>query len=247
MAQRAFHGVAHNWFAQLNAAITAGDTSIVLKNSGALACPPVPFYAAIDTEAVRVTQVQTDTPSSGLDTLTVTRGELDSVAGAHSEDDWIQALIFTVAVTELQERLAAVEMLLAAAYGGGEGVMATSADRTQLKVVAQGTPDMTVQVNAGACIASEMPAALTSDTTTDAITAPVTNPRIDVVEIGVNAKSGATEVNIVTGTEAGSPSAPSVTSGYYKLAEIYCRVGMTSIKNTDDASNGYITDARRFL
>jgi hypothetical protein len=247
MAQRAFHGIAHNWFAQLNADVDSDDTTLVLKNSGATNCPAAPFYLVIGTEIVRVSNVEVDTPSAGLDSLAVSRAELGTVGAAHVEDDWIQCMILTVSVTELQERIAAMERLLVHAYGGGEGVFATSESRTQLQVVAQGTPDMTVQVNMGAGIASGMPVSLAANYDTAAIVAPVSNPRIDVVEIGVSEKSGATEINIVTGTEAGSPSAPSVTTGYYKLAEIYCRVGMASIKNTDDATNGYITDRRRIL
>jgi hypothetical protein len=239
--------VAHNWFAQLNAAIDDNDTSLVLKVSGATACPAVPFYFAIDTEAMRCTQVQVDTPTAGLDTLTVSRGELSSVAGAHSEDDYLQALIFTVSVTELQERLGAIERLLSASYGDGEGVMTVDGTRTQLKVVAQGTPGMTVRVTAGSAIASGMPASLAAYYDTAAIVAPSANPRKDVVEIGVNPKTGASEILVVTGVEGAVPVAPSVTTGYYKLAEVYCRVGMTSIKDTDDSSNGYITDSRRIL
>jgi hypothetical protein len=247
MAQLPFHGVTHNWFAQLNAAITSSDTSIVLKASGATAAPAVPFLAAIDTEGIRVTAVQVDTPSAGLDTLTATRGEMGTIAGAHLENDSIQNHIYTINLTETQHRLAAFERLFAAAYGDGEGVMAIDGTRTQLKVVAQGTPGMTVRVNAGSGIASGMPVSLSAYYDTTVIVAPTANPRIDVVEIGVNPKTGISGILVVTGIEAGSPSAPSVTTGYYKLAEIYCRVGMTSIKDTDDSTNGYITDARRFL
>ena len=125
--------------------------------------------------------------------------------------------------------------------------MILTAAEDELEVVAQGTPDMTVKVKDGAFIEAGQPGALTADTSSDAITAPTGNPRIDVVEIQTNAKTGVTAINIVTGSEAGSPSAPSVTSGAMKLAEIYCRVGMTSIKDADDSTNGYITDSRKVM
>jgi hypothetical protein len=246
MSQRSFHGITHNWFAQLSAAIDADDTSVVLKDSGATNCPSVPFLLACDIEAIRVTQVQTDTPSSGLDTLTVERAQLGTAGASHMEDDYVQNMIFAANLTETQERLATCERLLSYLLGGGDGVLVTSEDRTCLQVIAQSSPDMSVRVNAGACIAGGQPASLSAYYDTDNIVAPTANPRIDVVEIGATAY-GETEINIVTGVEGAVPAAPSVTSGYYKLAEIYCRVGMTSIKDTDDSTNGYITDSRRLL
>ena len=67
--------------------------------------------------------------------------------------------------------------------------------------------------------------------------APATNPRIDIVQI-----SNAGVVSRKAGTENASPTAPTADALNLKLAEVYCRVGQTSVKNTDDASNGYITN-----
>lgn len=245
MAQHSFHGISDNWFAQLNADITDSATSIVLKGAGAsTAVPSTPFYGVISAECVRVTVVASDTPSAGLSTLTVTRGEEGTSAAAHSEDDYMMNITQAVHVQELQRRLASLERAMLDYVGDTDGVL--GADDATLKVVAQGTPDMTVSVGAGSCISASQPAGLTTATNSDTVVAPVSNPRIDVVEIACAAKTGLSAINIVTGTEAGSPSAPSVTSGALKLAEIYCRVGMTSIKDTDDSTNGYITDSRSF-
>ena len=78
-----------------------------------------------------------------------------------------------------------------------------------------------------------------TDEDTSAISAPTGDPRIDIVQI-----SRYDVVSIKTGSESGSPSAPAVDANCMKLAEIYCRVGMTSVKDTDDSTNGYITDSR---
>ena len=112
-----------------------------------------------------------------------------------------------------------------------------------LKVTAQSSPDLTVQVSKGACFIAGV---LAGDTDGVAIlsgfAAPATNPRIDIVQI-----SNAGVVSRKAGAEAGSPSAPSVDANNLKLCEVYNRVGQTSVKNTDDASNAYITDARTHL
>lgn len=68
------------------------------------------------------------------------------------------------------------------------------------------------------------------------LTAPVTNPRWDLVEIDVQARA----LNIVEGTEAASPSKPAASTYGVPIAYIYHRVGETSIKTTDDSTNGYI-------
>ena len=91
---------------------------------------------------------------------------------------------------------------------------------------AQGTPDMTVRVKPGFGFCSSKYIRTTANEDTDAITAPTGNPRIDVVQI-----SHYDAITIKTGSEAASPSAPAVDANNLKLAEIYCRVGMTSIKD----------------
>lgn len=73
------------------------------------------------------------------------------------------------------------------------------------------------------------------------ITAPTTHPRIDVLCI---ASDGT--ITIVTGTEASSPVAPSVSD--FPLCQIYNRVGETKIVDTDDSTNGYVLkDLRVFM
>lgn len=69
---------------------------------------------------------------------------------------------------------------------------------------------------------------------TSTITAPTTNPRIDRVII--DAITGAVEV--VTGSEAASPSAPSIPSGKIPVAQVLLTPSTTEITNAD------ITDER---
>lgn len=106
-----------------------------------------------------------------------------------------------------------------------------------LKVEAQSSPNLTVKVSQGAALIS---GALTSSAAVASLTgfaAPSANPRIDIVQI-----STAGVISRKAGTENASPSVPSPDANNFKLAEVYNRVGQTSVKNTDDASNGYITN-----
>ena len=68
------------------------------------------------------------------------------------------------------------------------------------------------------------------------ITAPVSNPRIDLVTI--SSSTGA--LSIVDGTEAASPAAPACPAGSAPIAQIALSVGQASIINSN------ITDVRTF-
>ena len=84
---------------------------------------------------------------------------------------------------------------------------------------------------------------LSAATQSATIAAPAANPRRDLVQ----ARLATWDVSVKTGTEAASPSLPSVDTDCIALAELYCKPGMTSIKDTSDGTNGYIIDARQFL
>lgn len=240
MARLEFHSVVNNLYATLNATINSAVTSLVVSAATA-DYPTVPFKVDIDSEILRVSAVALDTPSAGLDTLTVARAQDGTTAASHTAAARASQNPYASQVSELQFRNAAMESALVASFGGGEGVPGNPAG-TQLKVVAQGSPGMTVVYTAGACIVSGQFAWLYTNTNSSTFTAPVGNPRKDTIQI-----SQLGVVSAKTGTPAGSPSAPAVDTDCYKLAEIYHRVAETSIKNTDDASNGYITDFRTFI
>ncbi len=107
-----------------------------------------------------------------------------------------------------------------------------------LKVTAQSSPDLTVKVSSGTCFIDGVFAGDNDGVSSlTGFAAPATNPRIDIVQI-----SNAGVISRKAGTEAGIPAAPAVDTDNLKLAEVYNRVGQTSVKNTDDASNGYITN-----
>ena len=111
-----------------------------------------------------------------------------------------------------------------------------------LKVHAQASPGMTVKIEAGFCFIG-LTKVNYAGGNSGTITAPATNPRIDLIVIN---SSGT--ISAVTGTEAASPSVPTYPEDKMVLAEIYLRVGATSIKDADDSTNGYIqNDVRPFL
>lgn len=123
-------------------------------------------------------------------------------------------------------------MAIARMRGAGSddsGVITATGDLTEtdLKVVAQASPNMTVKVNAGVCIVEGMFTGISSAVDI-AITAPTTNNRITIIQI-----SQAGEVTKKDGTEAGSPVAPDPDANNYKLGQVLCTVAMTDIENTD--------------
>jgi hypothetical protein len=176
--------------------------------------------------------------------LTVTRGAGGTTPAAHYAGDVVRLAASFVYIAQITAKLAELELALHSMRDRTDGVLrkssATSAATLPLKVVAQGSPNLTVAVNDGlALIAGDVQ---NGSSASIAIPAPVTHPRIDVIQLTLD-----TGANRVAGTEAASPSAPAVSANSIPLATVHCRVGMTSVKNTDDTTNGYITDARAFI
>jgi hypothetical protein len=132
--------------------------------------------------------------------------------------------------------------LLNQAWGGSDGVI-RKATTDDLQVQAKAIPAMSVEVQPGYAFIANLPYVLGATLETAAVTAPVTNPRIDLVQ----ARLTDWDVSILTGAEASSPVAPSPEPDAIALAELYLRPGMTSIQDADDATNGYIIDARQFI
>jgi hypothetical protein len=239
MSLRSLHGVANNFRSTLATGINSSTTTVDI-DAPTVPYPALPFKLNVGTERLRVSAVAEDTPSTGLDRLTVTRAQDGTSAASHLAGASVRQYADAIDITELQTRVQALSALLAAMMGvpvtgSVSGVQATSSG-TELKVQAQSSPDMTVKVKAGSGIVSGTPVALLADYTTAAITAPVSNPRIDIVQIDQLGN-----VTVKAGTEAGSPSAPAVDTDNMKLAEIALTVGMTTI------TAGAITDSRSFL
>jgi hypothetical protein len=124
--------------------------------------------------------------------------------------------------------------------GRGDKPLRWGSDPNQsLKVQQQSTPSMTVDILAGAAFSnSGKPYYLAATGTSGPYVAPSGATRIDVIEV----LNGA--LNIVAGTEgAGEPSG---TAGATPIASITIPTTATVIKDTDDATNGFITDKRVF-
>lgn len=230
MAQRDIWFVSDRWYAQLNASVNDSVTSFVLKSSGATGLN-FPTIIHCGSEKVLVTAIAVDTPSAGLDTLTITRGYDSTTAAIHAADDYVAQFAYDNFHNDIAERLYRLEGWCRARVNG-DGVILPG-----LAVTAEGTPSMTVEISAGGATVSGQP--VSSNATTLTFIAPVTNPRIDRIVIN---QYGV--VYTVAGTEAGSPSAPAQPTATETLALITHTVAETVIKDTNDATNGYITDAR---
>ncbi len=142
----------------------------------------------------------------------------------------------------IETALELIHRLLTLAWGGGDGVIRGVTDE-ELAVGATSPAGLSVEVEPGYAFISGFPYKVAEAIETVEITPPETHPRIDLVQ----ARLDTWDVSVKTGSEAASPSVPSADSHCLGLAELHLRVGMSSIKNTDDSVNGYITDVRAFL
>lgn len=106
----------------------------------------------------------------------------------------------------------------------------------------QNTPDLTLKVEAGVCYVGAT-RVIYAGGNSPSFTAPSSNPRIDLLTIDSSGTIGRT-----AGTEASSPSVPTYPKDKIVLAEVYCRVSQTTIRDSDQGSNGYIKqDVRPFF
>jgi hypothetical protein len=94
---------------------------------------------------------------------------------------------------------------------------------------AQDTPNMTVQIGAGFIPAvGALPTEVVAQNSS-AITAPSTNPRKDIVYID----QATGTIGVATGTEAASPSDPSISADKVAIARINLTTSTTEITNAD--------------
>ena len=142
----------------------------------------------------------------------------------------------------MEAALELIHFFMAQAWGGGDGVVRGAAT-DDLKVAANSPATMGVLVEPGYGFISQTPLKLAAQTTTADVTAPVSDPRIDLVQVGLDTWT----ISVKTGTEAASPVAPTADADSIPLAQLYLRTTATSIKDTDDSTNGYIINARQFL
>ena len=142
---------------------------------------------------------------------------------------------------QIEGALELAYILLNQQWGGRDGVVRAATD--DLKIMPTSPVSASVNVGAGYALISGMPYKQPILAALPAIAAPITNPRIDLVQ----AKLSDWSVQVKTGAENATPVAPTLDIDTVALAEIYLRPGMSSIKDTDDSVNGYITDMRTFL
>lgn len=142
----------------------------------------------------------------------------------------------------IEESIELVHEMIALAWGGGDGVVRGAA-ANDLAVVETAPASLAVTVKSGRALISKFVYKLATDTVTSSVTVPSTDPRIDIVV----ARLADWSASVVEGTESATPTAPSPGTDEIVLAELYLRPGMTSVKDTDDGTNGYITDTRTFV
>jgi hypothetical protein len=142
----------------------------------------------------------------------------------------------------IEAALELIELLIGKVWGGGSGVLRGAAT-DDLAVKATSPIGLGVEVRAGYAVINNYVYKLAATTQTTPFTAPNTNPRKDLVQ----ARLGTWDISVKQGGEAASPVAPLPDTDALALAEVYLRVGMTSIKDTNDGTNGFLIDVRTFL
>ncbi len=141
----------------------------------------------------------------------------------------------------IEAALELAHFLQAQAWHGRDGVL--RAGNSRLKAQALAAPGLAVEVLLGHAFIGGFPCVLAAATETVDVAPPVTHDRIDLVQ----ACLATWNVSVKTGTEAETPAAPAADADCLALAQLYLRPAMASIKNADDAVNGYIIDVRQFL
>lgn len=140
--------------------------------------------------------------------------------------NYVNSLVFASAVPATDTQVGYVKVTpLASSTANARAVSASVSEKA--------TPDMALKVNQFA-VASLDQSIIYGGGTTPTITAPVTNPRIDLIVYA----SGV--ITVRTGTEAAGPVRPTPTNGDIVLASVYNRVGETKLLERDDSTNGYI-------
>jgi hypothetical protein len=134
--------------------------------------------------------------------------------------------------------LVEVEYRLSLMTGGGDGV--SRGDGNDMDVAEQGTPDMTVTVNTGRGFINNAFIRQIAIETSSTVTAPTGGAPGDLRRKDLVQFTFGSGINIKAGSESATPSPPSTDADSIVLAHLYMRSGAVSIKDSDDASNGYI-------
>jgi len=155
----------------------------------------------------------------------------------HASGQLVQMLWTPGDVSHLNTKIEDLEYLISVSLGSlTTGVRNIGPAYTELKVVEQGTLDMTVKIKAGAGFSLRKSARLRADFDTIAFIAPSSLQRIDLVSI-----DSATDLIVVTPGIEGDPVEATPT-GHIALARITLQTGTTTITDS-----GEITDVRTDL
>jgi hypothetical protein len=231
MAQRQVHIAADKWFSTLDGAINSSVTEFDVADASLLPEIDAIRDAVIHCQVEKMRLIDVDG-----DTLTVERGYAGTTAASHDNGKPVAMFHVKEYFNDVAERTAAQERAVVAIFGDN-GVFQDGG----LQVEAEGTPSMTIVITAGSAVVSGQPVALHEDVEIE-FTAPVSDPRIDTIQIdqfgSVTAKLGA---------EDSSPTAPAVDADCLLLATVVHTTAETSIKDADDSTNGYIVPAQVYL
>lgn len=121
--------------------------------------------------------------------------------------------------------------------GGGDGIWRDVLDSGL--VAEQDTPAASVDVGAGAAQISGHLVRWVA-TTAGPVTFPTGGSVGDLRRIDLIEYTYGLGVQLVEGTEDAAPVAPSLDADSLALAHVYCRKGMSTVLDADDASNGYL-------
>jgi hypothetical protein len=152
---------------------------------------------------------------------------------AEDHKDWLLDLV---------EALENMQHAVANVWSIAEGVVRVGPDyEDYLEASATNPASMSVAVSPGVAIVSENIVWI-RETTTLNFTKPTSNPRIDLIQVSMATRT----VTAKTGVEAVSPVAPDPDLDAIGLFEVYHRTAESSIKDSDDGTNGYLTDVREW-
>ena len=163
MAIQQLNRVSDNWWGLGNAAINSAVTSLVLSSSGSAGLT-VPCLINEGAEKLLVTAIDVDTPTSGLDTLTIERGYGGTTPASHLSGAKYRQLYYKEHHNDLSRQLEACKMILASMLGRSNGV-SRGPSSTELEATAQGSPDMTVNVAIGAALIDDEVAGIVTAST----------------------------------------------------------------------------------
>lgn len=142
----------------------------------------------------------------------------------------------------IEAALSLAYFLLHHAWGGQDGVVPGAAP-DDLLVTETDPPSMSVAVAAGYAMINGEPFHLPTPAVAAPIVPPAADSRIDIVQARLMDWS----ITVKQGQEDASPTPPQADSDALVLAEVFVRPGAMSILDTDDSTNGYLTDVRHTL